>query len=50
MSILFMLGCEGKSTKKPSARDFTLNDINGQEVSLSSLRGNVVMLEFWAVW
>jgi hypothetical protein len=36
----------------PGARapDFTLADLNGDEVSLSGLRGQVVLLNFWATW
>jgi peroxiredoxin len=30
--------------------DFTLNSIEGEEVSLSQYRGKVVMLGFWATW
>jgi peroxiredoxin len=32
------------------APDFTLKDYQGHDVSLSSLRGNVVLLNFWATW
>ena len=32
------------------APDFTLNDLDGQEVSLSGLRGKPVLLNFWATW
>lgn len=32
------------------APDFTLKDISGQEMTLSSLRGKVVVLNFWASW
>lgn len=32
------------------APDFTLNDINGKPVSLSSFRGRQVVLVFWASW
>jgi peroxiredoxin len=32
------------------APDFTLNDINGKAVSLSSLKGKVVLIDFWASW
>lgn len=32
------------------APDFTLNDINGKPVSLSSFKGKVVLLNFWATW
>jgi thiol-disulfide isomerase/thioredoxin len=33
-----------------SAPDFTLNDINGNPLSLSSLRGKYVVLDFWGSW
>lgn len=32
------------------APDFTLNDQNGQPVTLSALRGRPVLLNFWAPW
>ncbi|MBQ9339872.1 MAG: TlpA family protein disulfide reductase [Paludibacteraceae bacterium] len=32
------------------APDFTLNDINGQPLTLSSLRGKYVVLDFWGSW
>ena len=34
---------------KPAA-DFKLRDLDDREVQLSSLRGKVVLLEFWATW
>ena len=30
--------------------DFQLEDIDGNQVSLHALRGNVVMINFWATW
>jgi len=30
--------------------DFTLADLNGNEVSLSGLRGQPVLLNFWTTW
>ena len=30
--------------------DFTLRDIDGDELNLAELRGNVVLLNFWATW
>jgi len=35
-------GCE--------APDFTLKDINGNDLTLSSLRGQIVVLDFWGSW
>ncbi len=32
------------------AKDFTLEDINGKQLTLSSLRGRYVMLDFWGSW
>ena len=32
------------------APDFTLNDINGKPLSLSSLRGKYVIIDFWGSW
>jgi peroxiredoxin/outer membrane lipoprotein-sorting protein len=34
---------------KPAA-DFTLKDLDGKDVSFASLKGNVVVLDFWATW
>lgn len=46
-------GCSHKETPalagKP-APDFTLKDLSGNPVALSSLRGKVVLLNFWATW
>ncbi len=33
-----------------TAPDFTLNDINGKPLTLSSLRGQYVILDFWGSW
>lgn len=32
------------------APDFTLKDLDGKEISLSSFRGKVVYLDIWATW
>lgn len=51
--VVFMFSCtrgENSVAYGDKAPDFTLSDISGGQVSLSSLRGKVVMLEFWATW
>lgn len=35
---------------KPANFDFTMKDLNGQNVSLASYKGKVVLLNFWATW
>jgi thiol-disulfide isomerase/thioredoxin len=35
---------------KPANLDFTLKDINNRDVKLSTLKGKVVLLDFWATW
>jgi cytochrome c biogenesis protein CcmG/thiol:disulfide interchange protein DsbE len=35
---------------KPANFNFTVKDVDGNEVSLSSYKGKVVLLNFWATW
>lgn len=35
--------------KKPSPR-FSMKDLDGNEITLSSLKGKIVILDFWATW
>lgn len=37
-------------TSENEAPDFTLNDLNGKPLTLSSLRGKYVILDFWGSW
>lgn len=39
-----------KTAINQPAHDFTLKDVDGNTVSLSDLRGKVVILDFWATW
>ncbi|HZS47622.1 MAG TPA: TlpA disulfide reductase family protein [Blastocatellia bacterium] len=38
------------ATKPQPAPDFTLKDGDGHDVKLSSFKGKVVLLDFWATW
>ena len=35
---------------KPANLNFTLKDVNGKSVKLSSYKGKVILLDFWATW
>ncbi len=37
-------------TNPKPAPDFTLKNLNGKEVSMASLRGKIVIVDFWATW
>ena len=38
------------SIKEKTAPDFTLETLDGKQVSLSALKGKVVMIDFWSSW
>ena len=40
----------GKIQPGSAAPDFTANDINGRPFTFSSLKGKVVIIDFWASW
>ncbi len=40
----------GAAIEKSPAPDLTVTDLKGAPVSLSSLKGTVVLLNFWATW
>ncbi|MBI3485261.1 MAG: TlpA family protein disulfide reductase [Acidobacteria bacterium] len=39
-----------KAANLPDAPNFTLKDLQGNDVSLEQLRGKVVLVNFWATW
>ncbi len=39
-----------KAIEGAVAPDFTVRDLTGKEVTLSDLRGKVVLVNFWATW
>ena len=47
---LLFFGCNTNADTAQSAPDFTLNDLSGNQVSLSEHKGKPVLLDFWATW
>ena len=43
-------GAACMANAKPANFDFTLKDVDGNQVSLSAYKGKVVLLNFWATW
>ena len=43
-------GAACMANPKPANFDFTLKDVDGNQVSLASYKGKVVLLNFWATW
>lgn len=39
-----------KTVEGTAAPDFTVKDLDGKDVTLSSLKGQVVLVNFWATW
>jgi len=45
-----LTGCgQALAVPRKAAADFSLVDLDGNDVSLASLRGKAVVLNFWAV-
>lgn len=48
--LTILLNCE-KNGEKSNPMNFTLNDlVEGNEYTLSKLKGKVVIIDFWATW
>jgi cytochrome c biogenesis protein CcmG/thiol:disulfide interchange protein DsbE len=45
-----LAGGAGSSGEHRVAPDFTLRTLSGEQLQLSSYRGKVVLLDFWATW
>ena len=43
-------GAACMANAKPANFDFTMKDVDGNDVSLSTYKGKVVLLNFWATW
>jgi cytochrome c biogenesis protein CcmG/thiol:disulfide interchange protein DsbE len=43
-------GAACMANAKPANFDFTIKDVDGNDVSLSTYKGKVVLLNFWATW
>jgi peroxiredoxin len=41
---------DAKATGKVAPLDYTIKDMNGADVRLSSFKGKVIVLNFWATW
>jgi thiol-disulfide isomerase/thioredoxin len=54
-SIIGLTGCSRKEAPQPAiegvmAPDFTVQDLLGKETRLSALKGQVLLVNFWATW
>ncbi len=38
------------ANQKPANLDFTVKDMNGQNIRFASYKGKVILLNFWATW
>ncbi|MFC1851639.1 peroxiredoxin family protein [candidate division CSSED10-310 bacterium] len=54
ITIFFSIHCGSRATSESGdfgqAPDFTLQDTNGRDLTLSDFNGKVVLLDFWATW
>ncbi|MCD6186731.1 MAG: TlpA family protein disulfide reductase [Desulfuromusa sp.] len=59
LTVFLLVGCDNTTSEQPLtkvnsesklAADFTLTNMQGEQISLSQYRGKVVILNFWATW
>jgi cytochrome c biogenesis protein CcmG/thiol:disulfide interchange protein DsbE len=53
LCIIILCACGTKNGTKgqtADSRDFTLTSLDGEEFTLSTLKGKVVFVDFWATW
>ena len=51
LGMIFALPQCGKEEKGPQrAPDFSLTTLDGTKITLSEMRGKVILLDFWATW
>jgi cytochrome c biogenesis protein CcmG/thiol:disulfide interchange protein DsbE len=51
LALAFLLPhCTQKPQESISAPNFSLKTLDGQEITLSELKGKVVLLDFWGTW
>ena len=50
--VFLVFGCakEKKEAIPAGAPDFNLRTLEGEEIALSKLKGDVILLDFWATW
>ena len=49
--VAFLLShCTKKGKESAPTPDFTLKTLDGKEITLSGLKGKVILLDFWATW
>lgn len=50
ISILVFSTCSPKDQIQTGSNDFTLTSLDGEDITLSKLKGQVILIDFWATW